>query len=116
MICVPPIGTLGGRCGGPLVRHWFGDVESVYAILDNEPFFLSGYVGRILGYTRAKTGGVRVSGCGMDMGFHLVYALSSALFPEGFIPAEAGHTYGRNGTDPHERDPDGGYALNQKWL
>ena len=34
----------------------------VYAILDNAPFFLTGYVGRILGYTRAKAGGLRVSG------------------------------------------------------
>lgn len=29
-------------------------------------------------------GGVKVSGCGMDMGFHLVYSLSHALFPDGF--------------------------------
>lgn len=29
-------------------------------------------------------GGVKVSGCGMDMGFHLVYNLSRTLFPHGF--------------------------------
>ena len=29
-------------------------------------------------------GGVVVNGCGMDMGFHLVYALSATMFPEGF--------------------------------
>lgn len=29
-------------------------------------------------------GGVKVSGCGMDMGFHVVYELSRKLFPEGF--------------------------------
>ena len=28
--------------------------------------------------------GVKVQGCGMDMGFHLVYELSHALFPKGF--------------------------------
>lgn len=28
--------------------------------------------------------GVKVSGCGMDMGFHLVYELSSALYGDGY--------------------------------
>lgn len=28
--------------------------------------------------------GVTVSGCGMDMGFHIVYNLGRALFPDGF--------------------------------
>lgn len=28
--------------------------------------------------------GIIVGGCGMDMGFHLVYSLSRVLFPEGF--------------------------------
>jgi hypothetical protein len=36
---------------------------------------------------------IRVQGCGMDMGFHLVYGLSSVLF---------GH--------------DGGYKISQFWL
>lgn len=31
-----------------------------------------------------RHGGLRVSGCGMDMGFHLVYNLSATLYPEGF--------------------------------
>lgn len=30
-----------------------------------------------------RRGGVRVSGCGMDMGFHLVYSLGHALFGAG---------------------------------
>jgi hypothetical protein len=28
--------------------------------------------------------GIRVGGCGMDMGFHLVYTLSRALFDDGY--------------------------------
>lgn len=35
----------------------------------------------------ARTGkheGLIIGGCGMDMGFHLVYELSSRLFPDGF--------------------------------
>jgi hypothetical protein len=57
--------------------------------------------------------GIKVSGCGMDMGFHLVYNLGRTLWPDGFdLPAGA---RGRNGnTSGH--DTDGGYALNHSWL
>lgn len=57
--------------------------------------------------------GVRVSGCGMDMGFAVVYALSDAIFPKGFKYRK--NEYHRNG-DPGKRDRDGGYALKQEWL
>lgn len=35
-------------------------------------------------------GGIKVSGCGMDMGFHLVYNLGRTLFPGGFGCVGAG--------------------------
>ena len=39
----------------------------------------------LLGVPRSKKGdGLRVKGCGMDMGFHLVYELSYALFGDGY--------------------------------
>lgn len=41
----------------------------------------------ILGYRQAPRGkgdGLVVGGCGMDMGFHLVYNLSRALYRDGF--------------------------------
>lgn len=44
----------------------------------------------------------------MDMGFHVVYALGSALWPDG-TPAPHGT---RNG----EPDTAGGYALKHEWL
>lgn len=54
----------------------------------------------VLGWPLNKNGdGLKVGGCGMDMGFHLVYELSAALFPR-----KAGG------------DVDGGYALKQRWL
>lgn len=59
---------------------------------------------------------IRVGGCGMDMGFNLVYNLSRTLFPNGFKPCDAGLNYGRNGTSSNEVDTDGGYALKQEWL
>jgi len=86
--------------------------------------------------------GIKVYGCGMDMGFHLVYELSRILFPDGFGEAcqEPGCTYrpktkqeaseslrlaghgvtphifwGRNG-DLSGWDNDGGYALKHEWI
>ena len=38
-----------------------------------------------------KYDGIKVGGCGMDMGFHLIYSLSYALYGDG-------------------------YAINQRWL
>lgn len=56
---------------------------------------------------------IGVGGCGMDMGFHLVYNLGRTLFPQGFILPK-GMT-GRNG-DKGKIDEDGGYALKQQWI
>lgn len=52
-----------------------------------------------------KNGGLKVSGCGMDMGFHLVYNLGRMLWPNGVKK-------GREG----QPDKDGGYALKHQWL
>ena len=41
-------------------------------------------VARVLGARMGKRDGVIMGGCGMDMGFHLVYSLASVLFPHGF--------------------------------
>lgn len=49
-----------------------------------DPFEISGWVGHVLGLRRNdRDGGLVVSGCGMDMGFHLVSSLSRALWPHG---------------------------------
>lgn len=52
--------------------------------------------------------GIKVSGCGMDMGFHTVYQLGAYLWPKG-TPKPHGR---RNG----EPDSEGGYALKHAWL
>lgn len=90
-----------------------------------------------------QNNGVRVNGCGMDMGFHLVYTLSRVLFPKGFgcigekCPSND-HSNGDRDYTPHREphdaisgfglmpapaDPghshwhnDGGYALRHSWL
>lgn len=79
-------------------------------------------------------GGIIVGGCGMDMGFHLVYGLSRTLWRDGWICIGSGldpqtdkrlhlgcpandHSNPpyppRDGLMTHK---DGGYALNQRWL
>ena len=43
------------------------------------------WASRVLGDSiDQKHGGIRIGGCGMDMGFALVYNLSARLFPGGF--------------------------------
>lgn len=63
---------------------------------------------RLLSYRQHDRGGLIVGGCGMDMGFHVVYALGSALWPNG--------TLAPHGTRNGEPDTAGGYALKHEWL
>jgi hypothetical protein len=70
-------------------------------------------------YDREREG-VKVGGCGMDTGFHLVYELSHALFRDGFDCVGEGcpandHSNGDRDYTPH-RHSDPGYALKQRWL
>lgn len=67
-----------------------------------KPYFLhpNHAVSVVLGLRRdRKHEGVFVSGCGMDMGFHVAYELGHALWPDG---------------TPNQ--PNGGYALKHQWL
>ena len=76
------------------------------------PHDITYLVGRALNYRQnAKDGGLVVGGCGMDMGFEVVYNLGRALFPKGFKVEGRG----RNG-DTSGWDNDGGYALKHRWL
>ena len=82
-------------------------------------------VGKALGLRHAKRNGYEqdalvVGGCGMDMGFHLVYSLGAVLYPEGFTctgercPSND-HSNGDRDHTPHPHK-NGGYALRQRWL
>lgn len=44
------------------------------------PHWLNYYISELLGLRRGKNDGLVVSGAGMDMGFHVVSAVSSKLF------------------------------------
>jgi hypothetical protein len=68
----------------------------LYTFKDNKPVYLSGFYAMMQG-EEPPTDGYKVGGCGMDMGFHLVYTLSSLLFDR-------------------ENGKDSGYKLRHEWL
>lgn len=77
----------------------------LYVIRDNQPRRITWQAAKALGWTYDnKRDALRVGGCGMDMGFHAVYTLSSIVFRE----------------DGTFRDPmtgeDAGYTLRHEWL
>lgn len=77
--------------------------------LRNEIVPIHWHIANILSYKLSDTyTGLKVTGCGMDMGFHVVYALGANLWPKG-TPKPHGK---RNG----EADSEGGYALKHSWL
>ena len=81
-------------------------ISCVVALKNGEILNLDWSIGRALDLKfDQKNGGLIVTGCGMDMGFHLVYNLGRTLWP-------AGTRKGRGG----KPDKDAGYALNQQWL
>lgn len=84
----------------------------LYKIHDNEPQWLSGYASKALGMRRGKRDGIVVGGCGMDMGFHLVYALSHVLFPDGFGCIGEGNGYGTRCPSNDHSNGDRDYTMN----
>lgn len=74
----------------------------VYVIHDNEPRWISSLIHRAQPghYTQAKDGSLKVTGCGMDMGFSVVYNLSSLLYKAD----DGGYSH------------DGAYSLKQSWM
>lgn len=114
----------------------------LYAIIGGKPQWLSYHAAKACGW-RVNTNdreGIVVGGCGMDMGFHLVYSLSHTLWPGGFGCIGEGcpsndHSNGDRDYTPHATDEqrrgadgalctchrkhwhrDGGYALQHAWL
>jgi hypothetical protein len=95
----------------------------LYAIVDNEMVYLSGYAATALDWPRGKDGAIGVSGCGMDIGFHLVYNLGWAVFGKdgyecvGQNCPNNDHVNDRNaprGVGVHHTES--GYALRQQWI
>src|SRR5512133_1108404 len=105
---------------------------SLQIITDGEINDITGRAAAVMGSRRDdKRGGIKVGGCGMDMGFHLVYNLSRTLYPNGWIcvgkDCRENHwarDYHEDGTKTERKVPkgkktrhaDGGYALKHRWL
>ena len=97
---------------------------SVYVLLTDAsgkpyPRNITSLVATAAGF-RERDGELVVGGCGMDMGFHVVYSLSSCLFHGDFMCCGEGcpsndHSNGDRDYSPHQHS-DGGYALKQSWL
>jgi hypothetical protein len=66
------------------------------------------YLASVVMKDRMKDGAIVIGGCGMDMGFSLVYNLGHYLWPNG--------TKKPHGTRNGEADHSGGYALKQSWM
>ena len=58
---------------------------SFFYIRNNEPRFITPRISDFLDYKMNKYhDAIVVGGCGMDMGFHLIYTLSKILFNDGY--------------------------------
>ncbi len=88
------------------LREWINPGDTVYTILDHvsasgmtrhircvllkadgsrvTDLHPNRVIATALGYRQAKRDGLVVSGCGMDMGFEIVYNLGRTLWPEGY--------------------------------
>ena len=73
----------------------------ILAFKDNQPLYLGYRIAGILDmpYDERREG-IKINGCGMDMGFAIIYDLSSHLYKN------------PDGTYSH----DGAYKLKQRWL
>jgi hypothetical protein len=100
-----------------------------YKMTDDGPQWLSPNVAEALDYPTSDSGALKVGGCGMDMGFHVVYTLSRTLFRDGWACIGDGDSRNRcpsndhNNPGPDRRNyspdhhhKDGGYALRHRWM
>lgn len=81
---------------------------SLFAVHKGALISLDDRASVLTGRTVSAKGGIACNGCGMDMGFELVYSLGRAIWPNGTPKA--------HGTRNGEADRDGGYALKHVWI
>lgn len=81
-------------------RTGMSRVMDLFVIRDNQPRRITWQAAKALGWaysTRPGSEGLKVGGCGMDMGFHAVYSLAGTLWRS-------------------ESAKDAGYLLDHRWL
>jgi hypothetical protein len=113
-------GVRPGATVWTIVRHRSSSgmfrVIQLITFKKGEPYFIGRTAAELMGFGwDERREGVRVSGCGMDMAFHLVYTLGRCMFPKGGPIAKSNHI--RQMQAPGEkRETDGGYLLRHRWL
>lgn len=95
-----------------MMRH-----VDAYAMVDNRPEYLNGYIAALTGIRRTKEGYLKMGGCGYDVGHEVAYVTSSCLYREGFScigdRCPSNDHSNRVKTDYHKG---GGYALRHEWM
>lgn len=94
----------------------------LYVVKDGDIYWLSALAAKVLDMSLTKGGhGIRIGGCGMDMGFQLVYLLSSVLYrgeqqdKHGELEAcQGGH--GQSNLCGNIRCRSQGYWLKHRWM
>jgi hypothetical protein len=94
-----------------------------YVIKEDSPRWISRLVAKAIEASfNEKRDAVRVGGCGMDMGFHIVHNLSYALYPDSFVCIGQGcpandHSNGDRDYSAHQHSRGAsGYALKHRWM
>lgn len=94
----------------------------LFAIIDEKPFNISYWAARVMDdRIDGKHGGIKIGGCGMDMGFALVHQLSYALHGAGYqcpgsCCGDADHVNTRSPRDGTQFHEHGGYSLHHRWM
>jgi hypothetical protein len=96
----------------------------VYLLHEQKGDWLSYLVAKATGFRfNDKNECLSISGCGMDMGFHVVNTLSAVLFPDGFAcigegcPANDHSNGDRDYTPGYKHGKGAGaYAIQHEWL
>jgi hypothetical protein len=100
-------------------------VIDLYVMQDNQPRRISWQAAQLLEGYDERHEGCKVGGCGMDMGYHLVYKLSYSLYPvySCLTPGEKHTTdcpspdhYNGEGWKKTFTEHHDGYALKHYWL
>ncbi len=97
-----------------------------YLLHDGQAQWLSRLIAKACDFSfNEKREAIRVQGCGMDMGYHIVNNLAMALYPEGFectgrdehpnMCPSNDHSNGDRNYKPHHH-VSLGYALHHSWI
>jgi hypothetical protein len=93
-----------------------------YTFVDGIKLYLSGYIATAVGYSRTHDGALKANGCGMDMGYEVMYNTARTIYGDSF-PCTGGDKCPSNDHNNGDREytkgkphSDGGYSLRHEWI